>query len=188
MYSIGTYEVPLIAQSNIYLQASLKPAVQEDMNLSSNWYFNWKGIWENTDFDYQNIIKLDYKNNILGLIRYDFYMSDENIPYAIEVLQLESMPKNTRIGAPIGQWLLWYVSELALNICSFDEDNKALILLDSLEEAIPYYSDTIKMQPKGWVTIAAGEDGYAFEFTVAGARNFCERQRNTHGFPKRIYP
>ncbi|MDZ8257984.1 hypothetical protein [Nostoc sp. ChiQUE01b] len=187
MYSIGAYQVPVTTQANTSIQVSLKPAKKEDMIISDKWSFNWKELWEKTDFEYQNIIKLSYKDNILGFIKYAVYVSEENIPYALEVLQLESVPKSTRQVAPIGQWLLWYVSQVALSFCTLNENDEVLVYLDSLEEAIPYYKDIIKMEPKGWVTIAPGEDGYAFQFTVTGARDFCERQTNTYGHSQRIY-
>lgn len=43
------------------------------------------------------------------------------------------------------------------------------------------------MEPKGWVIIAPGEFGYTFQFTVTGARDFCERQTNAYGYPQRVH-
>ncbi len=77
-------------------------------------------------------------------------------------------------------------NSLTLNFCTFNENDEVLVSLDSLEDAIPYYRDIIKMEPQGWVTIAPGEDGYAFQFTVIGAKNFCERQTNTYGYAQRL--
>lgn len=186
MYSIGAYKVPVNTQAQTSIQVRLEPAKEEDMPISSKWNFKWKELWEKTDFEYQNIIKLSYKDTLLGLIRYAVYLTDENIPYLVEVLHIQSVPKDTRMVAPIGQWLLWYAVQIALNFCTFNENDEALVYLDSLEDAIPYYRDIIKMESLGWVTIAPGEDGYAFQFTVTGAKHFCERQTNTYGHSQRI--
>jgi hypothetical protein len=64
----------------------------------------------------------------------------------------------------------------------------ALDFSDSVENAIPYYRDIIKMESLGWVTLAPGEDGYAFRFTLTEARNFCRRQENTYDAQRELTP
>ncbi|MDF5721366.1 MAG: hypothetical protein PUP91_12990 [Rhizonema sp. PD37] len=165
------------------MDAILEPALEEDM--PDNWTFIWREIWSKTNFEYQKIIKFSYQGSILGLIRYAVYLSENDIPYLLEVLHLESVPTNKKLVEPIGKWLLWYAIRTGLKFCT-PEENGALISLDSVEDAIAYYRDIIKMEAIGWVTIAPGEDGYAFQFTVAGARDFCERQTSTYALPRRI--
>ncbi|OCQ88993.1 hypothetical protein BCD64_04425 [Nostoc sp. MBR 210] len=181
MYSIGAYQVPVKTQAQTSILVRLEPAKEEDMPIAGQWNFNWKELWKKTDFEYQNIVKLSDNNTILGLIRYAVYLTDENIPYLLEVLHLESVPKDIRLVRPVGQWLLWYAVQTALNFCNLNQNDEALVYLDALETAISYYGDIIKMEPLGWVTIAPGEDGYAFRFTVTGARDFCQRHTNTYG-------
>jgi hypothetical protein len=187
MYSIGVYEVPVTTMKKTPMIARLEPAKKEDMPLSTKWSFKWKELWHITNFEYQNIIKLSYDNSVLGLIRYAIYLSEENIPYLLEVLHLETTPKDQRLVEPIGKWLLWYAVQTGLEFCSPD-DSKTLISLDSVEDAITYYRDNINMESIGWVTIAPGEEGYAFRFTLTGAKNFCRKQRESYGCPKRINP
>ncbi len=183
MYSIGVYIVSVRTMTQEPVEAIVEPATAEDM--PDNWTFSWREIWSKTNFEYQKIIKLSSQGFILGLIRYAVYLSEDDTPYLLEVLHLESMPRNRKLVEPIGKWLLWYAIQAGLEFCT-PEENGALISLDSVEDAIPYYRDIIKMEPLGWVTIAPGEDGYAFQFTIAGARDFCERQTSTYACPRRI--
>ncbi|MBE9205987.1 hypothetical protein IQ244_05565 [Nostoc sp. LEGE 06077] len=115
------------------------------MPVASQWNFNWRELWKKTDFEYQNIIKLSDNDTILGLIRYAVYLTDENIPYLLEVLHIESVPKDSRMVAPVGKWLLWYAVQTALNFCTFNQNDDALVYLDALDDAIPYYGDIIGM-------------------------------------------
>lgn len=188
MYLIGAYKVHVKTPTVTSALARLEPAEEADMPTSSQWSFNWKELWKRTDFENQYIIKLSYNNILLGLLRYDVYSNEEGIPYGVEILQLESVSKQTALVAPVGKWLVWYATQVALTFCFFDKYDETLVNLDSLEDAISYYKDIIEMKPLGWVTIAPGEDGYAFEFDVTGARYFCERQKTRYGYPERIYP
>lgn len=184
-YSIGAYDVAVIKTGTFFTTARLEIAQQKDMPSSGGWSFNWKRLWEITNFDYQSIIKISYNNSVLGLIRYAVYVSSEGTPYSLEILQLESAPKNLKLVAPLGKWLIWYAVETALKFCIPDEDG-TLVSLDSLEDAIAYYRDIIGMEPRGCVTIAPGEEGHAFRFIEMEARSFCQRQRNIYGQPTSI--
>ncbi|HZG73173.1 MAG TPA: hypothetical protein VEY51_16680, partial [Chondromyces sp.] len=172
MYSIGVYEVPVTTMAKTSIRARLEPAREKDMPMLSKWNFEWRELWDRTNFEYQNIVKLSYENLVSGLIRYAVYLSEEDKPYLLEVLHLESIRKEERSVEPIGKWLLWYAVQTGLNFCTPDPSG-TLISLDSVENAIPYYRDIIKMESLGWVTLAPGEDGYAFRFTLTEARNFC---------------
>lgn len=185
---MGAYKVHVKTPTVTSALARLEPAEEADMPTSSQWSFNWKELWKRTDFENQYIIKLSYNNILLGLLRYDVYSNEDSIPYGVEILQLESVSKQTALVAPVGQWLVWYATQVALTFCFFEKYDETLVNLDSLEDAISYYKDIIEMKPLGWVTIAPGEDGYGFEFDVTGARDFCERQKTRYGYPERIYP
>lgn len=185
-YSIGTYDVAVTTTGNSPAVARLEPAIKEDMPSCGKWCFNWKALWERTNFDYQTIIKISYNESILGLVRYAIYLSSEtNKPYLLEILHLESTPKDLRLVEPLGKWLMWYAVETGLQFCTLSKDD-TLITLDSVEDAITYYRDIIEMEPLGWVTIAPGEDGYAFRFVLEEAQKFCERQTAVYGYPTRI--
>lgn len=187
MYSLGDYDVNVTqVTDNISLMARLQPARKEDMPKSGQWQFEWQELWDRSDFEYQNIIKISCNGLLLGLIRYAVYVNQEtDKPYLLEVLHLESIPKDERLVMPIGRWLIWYVIEVGLKYCIPDETG-TLISLDSTEDAIPYYRDIIKMESLGWVSIAPGEDGYAFRFSITSARDFCNRQTRTYGNPNSV--
>lgn len=185
-YLIGTYDVAVTTTGNSPAIARLEPARKEDMPSPGKWCFNWKALWERTNFDYQSIIKISYNKSILGLVRYAVYLSSEtNKPYLLEILHLESTPKDLRLVEPLGKWLMWYAVETGLQFCTPSKDD-TLITLDSVEDAITYYRDIIEMEPLGWVTIAPGEDGYAFRFVLKEAQKFCQRQTAVYGYPTRI--
>ena len=44
------------------------------------------------------------------------------------------------------------------------------------------------MEALGWVSLAPGEDGYAFQFTFKSATAFCESQAKDYGYPTKINP
>ncbi len=185
-YSIGIYDVAVTTTGKSPAIARLEPARKEDMPSSGKWCFDWKALWERTNFDYQSIIKISYNNSILGLVRYAVYLSPEtNKPYLLEILHLESIPKDLRLVEPLGKWLIWYAVETGLQFCNPSEGG-TLISLDSVEDAITYYRDIIEMEPLGWVTIAPGEDGYAFRFVPEEAQKFCRKQAAAYGHPTRI--
>ncbi|MTJ53058.1 hypothetical protein FJR38_10580 [Anabaena sp. UHCC 0253] len=53
----------------------------------------------------------------MSLIRYAVYTSEEDVPYLLEVLHLESVPKDQRLVGPIGSWLIWYAVQTGLEYC-----------------------------------------------------------------------
>lgn len=71
---------------------------------------------------------------------------------------------------------------MALRACSVQEE-QTLVFLISLAEAVRYYRDRIQMEYLEPVTVAPGEDGYAFRFTRAAAQAFCRRQAAQWGDP-----
>ena len=86
---------------------------------------------------------------------------------------------------PVGFWLLWYAIQIGLQYCVGEAD-RSLIRLDSLEDAIPYYRDKVKMEGLGWTNIAPGESGYAFRFTQQRAQEFGSRIEQEYGCPIRL--
>lgn len=183
------YRVRVLDRYGIELDAYLEPALEEDMPSlsSSDWTFNWCEFWQNTDFDCEAIIKLSCQEEVLGLVRFGLYpypFLDDAAQY-LEILHLECVSKLIRSVNPVGFWLLWYAFQIGLQYCVGEADG-TLFRLDSLEEAIPYYRDKVKMEELGWTTIAPGESGYAFRFTQFGAQEFCKEVEQEYGCPVQL--
>ncbi|MFO5491600.1 MAG: hypothetical protein ACLBM6_03415 [Cuspidothrix sp.] len=185
MTNIGSYVIPVTTVTKIPTKAILEPAQKKDMPVSGEWEFAWQELWDKTDFENQDIVKITYDGILSGLIRFAVYSTEDGIPYLLEVLHLECLRQNKRSIEPLGRWLLWYVVQIGLTLSTVAE-NDPLIQLDSVEDAIEYYRDVVKMEPLGWVTIAPGEDGYAFQFTRKCAEVFCQTQTNCYGYPTKI--
>lgn len=183
------YKVKVIDNSGIRLNAYLEPAKQEDMpSISSpDFSFAWREFWQKSDFDCEAIIKLSYQGEVLGLIRFGLYPYPfpSDAPEYIEVSHLQCVYKEKRVVNPVGFWLMWYAAQIGFNYCVGETDG-TLIRLDSLEEAIPYYADKVKMEGLGWTDIAPGETGYAFRFTQERAKEFCTRIEQEYGYPVRL--
>lgn|GEM_PF-1022963 len=192
-YTIGSYECPIRETSEIsasYGFVKLEIATEEDMPESredpyqerGGWTCNWKSLWDYTDFNNETIIKLSYQSHICGLIRYAVYHSEEDVPYLLEIRNLEALPKDRRLISPVGSWLVWYAVQVGLQFCTPDESG-VLIFLESYDDAMEYYRDIIQMRYKGFLTISQGEEGHGFEFSTTEARNFCQRQSRYFGTP-----
>ena len=188
MTAIGSYQVTIQTQSAGEQVAVLYPAKAEEM--PTNWTFDWSALWQSTDFDCQNIVKLVYAGQVWGLVRYGLYPYPGN-PKFLEIEQLEANPTSrgedtNRLIKPIGQWLIWYATKVGLQYCL--EDGNTLIFLVSLDSAVGYYRYRIQMEYLEPVTIAPGEDGYAFRFSRTDAAGFCRRHESQWGVPTSLGP
>lgn len=181
------YKVKVKDKLGIILNAYLEPANEEDMLYLStpDFTFAWNEFWQNSSFDCEAIIKLSYKGVVLGLIRFGLYPFPSYTPDYLEVLHLQCVPKARRLVNPVGFWLLWYAAQIAFNYCVSETDG-TLLRLDSLENAIPYYRDKVKMEELGWTDIAPGKTGYAFRFTKETAKGFCTRVEQEYGCPAKL--
>ncbi|EDX74512.1 hypothetical protein MC7420_4036 [Coleofasciculus chthonoplastes PCC 7420] len=184
MTTIGSYQVKVQLQSAGEQLAVLSPATEEEMQ--NDWTFNWSSLWQRTDFDCQNIVKLVYSGQVWGLVRYGLYPYP-GTPRFLEIEQLEANPtsrgeRTDRLLVPIGKWLIWYSTKVGLQYCS-GSANDPLIGLVSLASAVAYYRDVIQMEYLDAVTIAPGEDGYAFRFLRTAAATFCQRHEREWGIP-----
>ncbi|WP_334863187.1 hypothetical protein [Nostoc sp.] len=115
----------------------LSPAKKNEM--PTNWSFNWLNLWQNTDFECQNIVKLVYKGKVWGLVRYGLYPYPGS-PKFLEIEQIEAHPTSRGEGAerfmePIGKWLIWYASKVGLELCQTETD-KPLVVLVALDTAV----------------------------------------------------
>ena len=179
------YRVRVLDQSGVKQYAYLKPAQEEDMlpRNSHNWTFNWREFWKNADFDCEAIIKIFCQGKVLGLARLGLfpYPSDD-APEYLEILHIQCVSKSRRQVNPVGFGFFWYALKIGLQYCVGDADG-TLIRLDSIEDAIPYYRDKVKMEKLGWTTLAPGEQSYAFKFTQERAQEFCSRVEQEYGCP-----
>jgi hypothetical protein len=66
--------------------------------------------------------------------------------------------------------------------CNGSEDG-SLVRLNSLESAIDYYRNQVRMEGKGWITLSPDEDGYVFTFSKEQAIEFCTRIEQQYGTP-----
>jgi hypothetical protein len=184
-----SYRVKALGQTEAFLDAYLEPASEGDMPSinSTDWTFDWRSFWTKTDFGCEAIVKLSYQGEVLGLIRFGLYPYPfpGDAPEYLEILHLECVPRDRRLVNPVGFWLIWYALKIGLKYCVGDDDG-ILVRLDSVEEAIPYYRDKVKMEGLGWTDIAPGEQGYAFKFTKEGAEEFCRRLQQAYGFPVQL--
>ena len=67
-----------------------------------------------------------------------------------------------------------------LKYCQGNQEGE-IVVLDALESAIDYYREKVMMEENGWVTIAPGEEGYAFNFKQSSATEFCQRIESKYG-------
>jgi hypothetical protein len=182
--NINTWQIRVFNLSRQPLEAILAPALIADM--PPNWSFAWPEFWQDVDFACEQIIKLVYEQEILGLIRYGLYpyplgARKESLYLVVE--HLEALPKGQRLVDPVGKWLMWYACKAALEFCS-PESQKPLVTLIALEQAEPYYKNQIKMEFRGCKTIAPGEEGYVFQFSRVEAEAFCRGLESEFGIPR----
>ncbi|MGL5938784.1 MAG: hypothetical protein ACRC2S_00115 [Waterburya sp.] len=178
----NSYQVIIKTNSSEGELAILTPATQSDM--PEEWSCDWLNIWQRMDSDCQAIIKLDYQNQIWGLMRYGIYPYP-GTPKFVEIEHLEANPMSQgqrlhRLVSPIGKWLIWYAICGACSTCKV-LDNAPLVILVSVEDAFEYYRDTIEMEYVGDTTLAPGEDGYAFRFTKRQAITYTQKHENQWG-------
>lgn len=168
--------------------AVLTPASKEDMPV--NWLFNWDNLYQETDFDCQNIIKVVYADQNFGLIRYGLYpYADGTEPLYLEIEQIETNPAcrfeiNNRPIRPIGIWLIWYAVKLGLEKCVGTPTGVVILLTAKDKDTlIEYYRDIVQMKYERSAVIAPGEDGHVFTFSRQQAEQFCTRHEKQWGIP-----
>lgn len=185
MAEIVSYQVKLRSATGL-VDGFLGSADATDMPArdSRTWTFDWGSFWNRADFDCEAFIKLTGGQQLLGLARvalYPFPFPDDSPEY-VEILQIQCVPKRSRDFTPVGFWLIWYATQIALDYCTGDGQG-LLLRLDAVEGAIAYYRDKVMMEPLGWVSLSPSEEGYAFGFTEKSARSFCRRVEQTYGTP-----
>lgn len=184
MINCECFEVPVYLQSNASLdKALLEPALHHDMP-SSDWDCDWPRIWKNTYFEQGGIIKLTVTGKIWGLMAFDFYPPPKNF---LAISHIETIPENRqpeqRAVSPVGKWLIWYVVNKAIEFFQTADDTTSIVTLESLEDAFDYYRNIIQMHYEYPTSIAPGEDGYVFSFSLSNARSFCRRIEKELGKP-----
>jgi hypothetical protein len=179
---MNTYRVELPNTEIIYLAE----AVQEDIEaVSSIFNCDWLHFWSRLDSDCEAIVKLVADGKIQGLIHFALYpypVQDDRPEY-LEIIHIEAAKPPNRIVNPVGLYLIWYATKISLIANCVGNESGSIVELDSLEIAIDYYRDRVRMEGKGWITIGPDEDGYAFRFSQAQAIEFCNRIEQQYGIP-----
>lgn len=202
-YTCPTFEVPVRDSKSKTLTGVLELAQQEDMPVG--WSFDWPYIWERVDFsDFtgQSLIKLSVQGGLWGLIKIGLYPCGKKglTPRIAVVEQIEAHPsrdpKRSKYAkdiplapkpyiSPVGRWLMWYACQVALDNC-VPEDEKPIMVLSSVFDAVDYYIDVIGMDMVDDSFSSGQEDGYGFSFNADQAEDFWAMQRITLGRPKEI--
>ena len=163
--------------------ATILPAEAADM--PDIWSCQWSILWEQVYEPTEAIVKLTHNGELLGLVKFALYPSRTNPSQMefTEIMNIETLPKQGRTFNPVASWLIWYVCLIAIERCQGNNLGQILTLV-SVESAIEYYQDRVKMEGLGWITIAPNEDGYAFAFSKTAAKQFCTRIESRYGTPK----
>lgn len=192
MIHIGTIQVHIKVKGDSGFEridiAQLAPAAPHDM-LSAGWKFAWDELSGKTDFECQGIAKLEYAGNIFGLVRYGLYPYPGE-PQFLEIEHLEANPpsvdyingiavKRERLVDPVGSWLIWYATKVALHFLK--SDNPKFVVVEPLHSAFDFYNDAVGMQHQGAITLNTGEDGHVFTMARERAREFCSEQTKKYG-------
>jgi hypothetical protein len=184
-FEMPRYRIDVLNENRILEYAYLEQLNEPDLNQSTASHFecSWLDFWKGADFDCEAFIKFVYRGEILGLIRFVLYPYPLNNGKAefVEIMQIESIRGKLKIPFPVGRWLIWYAAKISMDFnCTANERGSVMILI-SLEAAIDYYQNKVKMEGRGWTTISPCEDGYAFSFSKEQAAEFCDRTQSTYG-------
>jgi hypothetical protein len=184
-FDMPRYSINVLNKDRIIENAYLEQLSELDLNSStvSRFECSWLDFWKGADFACEAFIKFVYRGEILGLIRFALYPYPLNNGQAefVEIVQIESIRGQLKIPFPVGRWLIWYAAKISADFnCTADQRGSVLTLI-SLEAAIDYYQNQVKMEGLGWRTVSPYEDGYAFSFSKQQASEFCERTQSTYG-------
>jgi|GEM_PF-1535740 len=182
---LPTYVVKILRDDlldDAYLAAADESDIAE-ISLVLGFKCDWTRLWSNADFDCEALVKLTYQGKIQGIVKFALYPypAPDGIPQFTEILNIESLSGADRTVSPVGLWLIWYAVKICLEVgCSGDASGSILVLI-SVELAIPYYRDKVKMEGLQWTTLSPDEEGYAFRFSKSQAIEFLNGINNQYG-------
>ena len=193
MSHIGKYLVPIKTKLGQNDKALLESAQAHDMNAPNFKKYPWPNIWALAlKTEWEGFVKLSYEAKVLGLLQYAVFPEelpdDDTFIYEkqegfVKVEYLEAVKDaDKRLVDPIGQWLMWYATQVALTYCKGNKNGTILGLL-SEPESIGYYKDTILMEGGSLPDEHQGVTLNAFKFSQCGAEEFCERVIAEYGEP-----
>lgn len=184
-FDMPSYRINVLNGDRVIEYAYLEQLSETDLNQLTESHFecNWPDFWKGADFNCEAFVKFMYRGQTIGLIRFALYPYPVNNGQAefVEIMNIESIRGKLKIPFPVGRWLIWYAAKVsAVFNCTADERGSVLTLI-SLESAMDYYRNQVKMEGLGWTTISPYEDGYAFRFSKQQASEFCDRTQSTYG-------
>ena len=183
---MDTYQIKLLHVDRVIY---LSEATLEDIDaVSSILNFDWFNFWSRLDPDCEAIVKLESDGKIQGLIHLAVYPYpiENDRPEYLEIIALEATrPPDRRINL-VGLYLIWYTSKTSLKLSCGGNEDGSIVRLNSLESAIDYYQNQVKMEGRGWITLSPDEDGYVFTFSREQAVDFCTRIEKQYGIPAPI--
>jgi hypothetical protein len=182
---LPTYAVKILKDDlldDAYLAAAGESDITE-ISLVPGFKCDWTALWNNADFDCEALVKLTYQGKIQGIVKFALYPypAPDGIPRFTEILNIESLSGAERTVAPVGLWLIWYVVKICLEVGCGGDANGSILVLISLELAIPYYRDKVRMEGLQWTTLSPDEEGYAFRFSKSQAIEFLNGITNKYG-------
>ena len=180
---MDTYQIKLSSTNQvIYLSEATRADIEF---VRSSLTFNWLDFWSRLYPECEAIVKLESEGKIQGLIHLIIYPDPlkGDSPKYLEIIAVEAIQPPDRLVSPVGLYLIWYASKMSLELgCTGSEDG-SLVRLNSLESAIDYYRNQVRMEGKGWITLSPDEDGYVFTFSKEQAIEFCTRIEQQYGTP-----
>jgi hypothetical protein len=183
---LPTYPIDVWDKSEQRVKAIVGPVDLENDPLNAQgWSFDWTTVCQECDWDCEALIKVQYQQQIQGLMRlaiYPYGSSDQPDAQFCEVRLLEACRAGQRLVIPVGKWLIWYACKISFEYCTgtfpqnppFGLPSQTYVYLEALQSAYAYYTDKIGMERLEISTPILEEKIYAFRFTKEQAENFCE--------------
>lgn len=186
MTDIGSYKVPIIVRSEPEEALVL---LADEADMPTDWHFEWPRIFSKAKRERFTVVKLEYKQEVWGLVNYGIFDRQADGPDKSETFvlieNLEANPRSRgkrvdRLLEPIGKWLIWYCVKIGLERCS---GNETLLFLISRPESAGYYLDKISMELRNAIRLEEGEV-YAFGLSRPLALEYIQRQEREWGTPQ----
>ena len=175
-------------RTNTLVQADISEASKEDVtNNQTRSKFNWKDRWNSAAHycECERLFKLEYQGELQGLMHVTLlpYPPPDGKAEYVEICALESVKDRYRLVNPIGQWLVWYAVNLALEYDCAGDEHGFVLLLESVESAVDYYENKVNMEKVRPISLGEDGDGYVFSFSQRQSFRYLESMAECYGKP-----